>query len=1423
MDDQSIVRIMQKLDLDYSQAILSTLHFQQSIQALNQQLGGMKSIAIQAAKDINRTFAEQLGQVAGSKTIVDQYGKPLVTIQTEAKKATSSLSSMAKSAQSAAMTAASSLDAASNAAKKHGDTVEEAAKKYDIFGNEMQRRVSWFLTGKLFYGSINAAKEAIQTISEVEMGMTEIARVMEDATFVFEDYRNELLQLGIQYGQTFDVVQDIALRWAQAGYGVRDSLELTKTSLLALNTAELDAQNATESLIGIMAQWGLQASDLMLVLDKINKTADDYTVTSQDLIDGLLRSSSAAKIMNLSLDETIALLTVMREASGRTGREVGNALNSILSYIQRAGSINVLEKMGIQVFADAERTQFRNVLRIFEDIAAKWNTVSAEIQDGFVKAADDAGLFNEELATALGLQEQWNDLQQRDIAQAAAGVYRRNYFIAMIERLSEAQEVLNNMMDAAGYSMQENERTMDTLEKKYESLKAAAQALAVALGDAGLLDILKGLTDMATNAAESISKLDPKLRALLTTALELLAVAQAIKSIGSLFGVNATLGAAMDAMPKLLGTATAAAPGWTRLIPLIIAAAGALGLYLYNANQAASGTAELRREQDKLNQSYTSRLKSIEDTKNEILSQAKAAETLTDKLEELSRKENLNTEEKAQLKYVIEQLNKIFPQLNIQIDEQTGKINTNTEAIRKNIEALRAQAIAEGYRSRALAVGELYAEQEMLVGRTKTSLDEAKAKLAEMKANYENVLREIADIRERYTKGEIKSYHDAATMITGVYVKYGYPGMHPDEAIANQTKEIERLTSLLNEQTKQLEAYENEINEYTTKALELMTEEEFYGTTKTGTSGVPNFELPDYVSATLSDPDKLRALLNANKISLKTYYDNLLRIRKEQYSEFLNMSQDELNRMLSDPTTADKAKAFLSLEQEIIQTKERIENEAKRMAEAPNEALQAELKLLDHRKRIGELTTEEEIKQLKRLQAQYTMNADERLDIIERIYDAEKNFSSETLKEQLNYIEHKARMEEISAEEELQLLKKVYDTYSMDAKDRMQLAEKIHDKEKSLNKEKEKQAEELQKKVEQLQKEWTSYYKEQLSEQQDALKKAYKERIDLIEKEAEAQKKVHEDRIKQIEDELKAIDRAEQEHDYEQRMQELREKEAYWSVRTSEEARKNLAEVRKQIADEEHDREVELRRNELQDEKETLQEKIRAIEDAAKAEKERWEAAFENIEAAFDSHAIDIIATAGNMAEGAFQQWVDKYYNPLMELLKEGTAESISSKAAAMQVSTLQAEIKQLASQIVEYKRQYELEGNTFAHQQAKLYYQRLSDIAPSVAEQLQKMNYEQAKKYVKQLHTGGRTLSYGIAEVMPGELVFPPDLSTRLDALINALYQRTSSSVSNITDNRRSINIEKLLNIENNYMEDDIDAEFVGRVLRRELLKIPF
>jgi len=75
-----------------------------------------------------------------------------------------------------------------------------------------------------------------------------------------------------------------------------------------------------------MAQWQLSVDDLFPLIDRLNLTADDFAVSTQDLVDGLLRASGAARVMGLSLDETIAILTVMREASGRTGREVGKQI-----------------------------------------------------------------------------------------------------------------------------------------------------------------------------------------------------------------------------------------------------------------------------------------------------------------------------------------------------------------------------------------------------------------------------------------------------------------------------------------------------------------------------------------------------------------------------------------------------------------------------------------------------------------------------------------------------------------------------------------------------------------------------------------------------------------------------------------------------------------------------------------------------------------------------------------------------------------------------------------------------------------------------------------------------------------------------------------------------------------------------------------
>ncbi|MDR7856077.1 phage tail tape measure protein [Tissierella sp.] len=1351
MNDDSVVKIMQSLGLDYSPAISATERFENRISNLNKELAQMKMLAMQGAKDINNTFSSQLGSMGGQKTILDQFGQPLQTVQTIAKKSSKDISD--------------GFVSATKAAKQHKQSVEEVGNQYNVFSSEWQRRSSWFLSGSLFYGAMKGAKEAISTIAEVEMGMVEISRVMEDSTFVFNNYRDELLQLGVDYGQSFEIVQDIALRWAQAGYGVQDSLDNTKTSLLALNTAELDAKNSTESLIGIMAQWKMTSAELPVLLDKINKTGDDFTVTSQDLVDGLLRSSGAARIMNLSIDETIALLTVMREASGRTGQEVGNALNSILSYIQRPKSIDTLEDMGINMFADNAKTQFRNVMEIFQDIASKWDTASNSIKDGFMESADDANLFSEEMANALGMQEEWNDLQTRDISQASAGVYRRNYFIGMIERLFGAQNVLNGMMDAAGYSQSENARTMDTLEKKYQSLKTSAEQLAVALGDAGLLDVLKGITDTAIDVTNGIASMDDEGKALLLTALELLAISKAIKSVGGMFGVDATLGAALSL------------PGWTKLLAIIPAVVGAIGLYKSNLDSAHDSSDGLKQKQEELTKSYNSQLQAADETSNSLLEQAKKSETLANKLDELTKKEELNISEKAQMKAIVDQLNQSFPNLSLVIDEQTGKVIGNTTAIYDNIEALKQQAIAQGYQAKMSATASSYVDQELLLGQTRNELDIARSELNSLKLENKEALEAIEKARTNVP------YYDKRTgklnrEIADINKQYGLTNV--EQEIRNRENSIKALSGLASTQEKLLNELDAELSSWADKAT------------------------------STNDP-------NSNTIN--------------QYVPKVGEAKPSKTK-----TSAYK-----------------------------NEALDNALKILDYKKYINEITTEDEINTLNQIKSKHVKTADELMDINKRLYSAEKSLMDDNLKKSVNWISEKKSLNELTVEEEIAAWERVKTNQLNNIEAVKQanqnlyklrnqiMTESLNNEENSIKhlarlgvlgiEEQIKKYRELYKvKASSLSEEQArvenlfDLYKNLISDQQKTVKDAYDDRIQQIEDESKKKKSAQEDIIKGIEKELELLDRQEDESDHEKKMAKFREELAYWQVRTSEDARKKVADLLKQIDEDEHDREIELKKQGLENKKKIAQDEVKAIEDTANQEKEKWEKSYNQIEIAFDEHSIDMIALASTMSEVMFDKFKENYLDKIEQALSSGDYGSIGG----------------IVDGINDYGNSLSGYGDKYSNNEYSKHDWGMTDadylkfvangdkwkqlqsqgFSQSINTEMKKLNDENNALRIKygrnpdlgeypEFHTGAKTLSYGMAMFKPGELVFPPDLSIKLEGLISALYQKPSgqSSVSNMTDRRVIQNFHApLYNSERTVFEDDSDERSFARELQRAI-----
>jgi TP901 family phage tail tape measure protein len=484
-----------------------------------------------------------------------------------------------------------------------------AADQRGRFSSMLNRRLDWLFTGAVAFGGMQAIRAGIDDVSSIEMKMIELGRVMEDPLFKLEDMRKAIFELGQEFGFSFQDVHDVMLRWAQAGYDVKQSIELTRASLLALNTAELDAEQATQSLIGIMSQWGLQADQLTGVIDKINLVADQYAVTSQDLVDGLLRSSGAAKNANITLEQTIGLLTAMKTASGRSGKEVGNSLNSIISYMSKGKFLETLQGSGIPAFADAATDKLRPVYDIISDLAKNWDGLSTDVQDSMMEQADLAGMFSESMADATGTLEEWTDLQKRDIMQTGAGVYRRNYFIALLKNFAQVQEVVNTQEQALGYSMRENERTMQTASKKVESMKAAFQEFGYALAeDGGVLDSFKAAVDVGRSAVEWFNDLPPTLRkAAIATGLLMGSVGalnMAMKyTVGlglaeSLMGVRKQIQAMRDAGGLAAALKGGSAVEFAGILALLAIVGGAIYVMDKNVNRLQNTFAQLQSEMD---------------------------------------------------------------------------------------------------------------------------------------------------------------------------------------------------------------------------------------------------------------------------------------------------------------------------------------------------------------------------------------------------------------------------------------------------------------------------------------------------------------------------------------------------------------------------------------------------------------------------------------------------------------------------------------------------------------------------------------------------------------------------------------------------------------------------------------------------------
>lgn len=354
--------------------------------------------------------------------------------------------------------------------QKHNSQVLGLAKSF----------MQWQVAATLVMQPIRKTKQALeslnQTLVKTESTVIALKRVLNE-DIADKKISDELYNIAISYGQSFENVSEIATNFARSGKSWADTVELTKGAVLALNVAELDASEASDGLIAIMAQFKLQAGETVDVIDKLNKTADNFPVTTEKLLKALQRTGSAAVNANLDIDKTIGLVTALSQATGRSGENIGTALNSLLQYSGKSSALEIFASLSDETAKVVEKYKMGAA-----DMLDIWKAVSVVIKNADDRQKQILNTFTEsDEIKNLGqdLHDELGDIfEQTQEVYGTANTFRKNYFIALLDNIETVMKASEVAANAMGYSAKENAQEMDTYAKRVQALQSQWEKLA---------------------------------------------------------------------------------------------------------------------------------------------------------------------------------------------------------------------------------------------------------------------------------------------------------------------------------------------------------------------------------------------------------------------------------------------------------------------------------------------------------------------------------------------------------------------------------------------------------------------------------------------------------------------------------------------------------------------------------------------------------------------------------------------------------------------------------------------------------------------------------------------------------------------------------------------------------------------------------
>lgn len=337
--------------------------------------------------------------------------------------------------------------------KRIGEQTDTVGSKIkEAFNAHFVRAIAQWLLAAL----VRALRQVYQNVVELDKAVTNLqiatGKTREEAQALISTYA----QLAKQLGATTTEVAEAADTWLRQGYSIAETNELITYTMMLSKLGQLSSADAAKALTSAMRGYKVEVQDTLKIVDKLTAVDMEAAVSAGGIATAMAETAAGAEIAGVSMDKLIGYIATVAEVTQDAEESVGTYFRTLFSRMGRVAE-------GADI--DDEGEDISDVESVLSSLGIVLRKSSGEFRN-FGDVLDEVG----------GKWDEFNSVQQRQLAGAFAGMRQQEKFIVLMENYGDALDYANTAGNSAGTAQSKfDEAYLDSIEAKMNALTASWQ------------------------------------------------------------------------------------------------------------------------------------------------------------------------------------------------------------------------------------------------------------------------------------------------------------------------------------------------------------------------------------------------------------------------------------------------------------------------------------------------------------------------------------------------------------------------------------------------------------------------------------------------------------------------------------------------------------------------------------------------------------------------------------------------------------------------------------------------------------------------------------------------------------------------------------------------------------------------------------